>query len=260
MKKIYLLFMAFTFLSCSVEDEGIMPNENYLMDLSAVVEGTGCATDSYPFEDAGVIEVVNDEEVVYVTILANSGYVLNTVRLQVGDHLDDFPLTGNGNLPPGQMKINESFSSGVTQRTYEFPLSDYSDSVTIASISSFSGTAGNITAWAGDNHVQSGNWSYFEYMIQDCHKPCKEFDAGQNKSKTITSSKADEISGVDQARNLYLSLLDPGVNRNGTFDPSIWYLINDFKRSGVGAYTTTYTITEGDCSDSVELSMIVVPD
>lgn len=50
----------------------------------------------------------------------------------------------------------------------------------------------------------------------------------------------------------------------GTYNPSIWDIINDFndpnRESKVDDYTTTYTLGSGDCSDSVELTLRVVPD
>ena len=91
-------------------------------------------------------------------------------------------------------------------------------------------------------------------------EPTCELNAGPDASKTLSYSEAAAIPSWDEVRKLYLSLLPQGVSRNGSFDPSIWDLINDFNDRGVGTYTTTYTITEGDCSDSVELSIVVVPD
>ena len=79
-------------------------------------------------------------------------------------------------------------------------------------------------------------------------------------SKSISYSEAEAIPSWDEVRKLYLSLLPQGVSRSGSFDPSIWDLINDFNERGVGSYTTTYTVVEGDCSDSIELTIHVTPD
>jgi hypothetical protein len=99
------------------------------------------------------------------------------------------------------------------------------------------------------------------YVITDpASDPTCELNICPDNSKTISYSEAAAIPSWDEVRKLYLSLLPQGVARNGSFDPSIWDLINDFNERGVGTYTTTYTVTEGDCSDSVELSIIVVPD
>ncbi len=91
---------------------------------------------------------------------------------------------------------------------------------------------------------------------------CDGFSAGEDSSRELQLTEAIAIPSWDEVRKLYLSLLDPGVPRNGSFDPSIWDIINAFNDGGdmLGDYTTTYTITEGDCSDSVELTITVIPD
>ncbi|CAM4343668.1 hypothetical protein [Gillisia limnaea] len=92
---------------------------------------------------------------------------------------------------------------------------------------------------------------------------CAHVNAGPDKSITMTKSQAAAIESWDEVRKLYLSLLAPGVVRNGTFDPSIWDLINRFndqENGGPGDYTTEYTIVDGECSDSVLLTITVIPD
>ena len=91
---------------------------------------------------------------------------------------------------------------------------------------------------------------------------CDDFTAGEDNSKTITYSEARAIESWNQVRKLYLSLLEPGIPQDGEFDPSIWDLINAFNEAEnpLGEYTTTYTITDGDCSASVELTITVVAD
>lgn len=90
--------------------------------------------------------------------------------------------------------------------------------------------------------------------------PTCNLDLGGDQSKTITYSEAAAIPSWDEVRKLYLSLLPLGVSREGSFDPSIWDLIDAFNEKGAGAYTTTYTVVEGDCSDSVQLTIYVTPD
>lgn len=89
--------------------------------------------------------------------------------------------------------------------------------------------------------------------------PC-EIDAGPDSSKTLTYSQAASIESWDEVRKLYLSLLEPGVPRNGVFDPAIWDLINRFQGDPLGSFSTTYTIGEGDCKDSVILTVVVIAD
>ena len=99
------------------------------------------------------------------------------------------------------------------------------------------------------------------YVVADqTQDPSCNLNAGPDNSKEITYSEAAALPSWDEVRKLYLSLLPRDVSRTGSFDPSIWNLINEFNEKGAGTYTTTYTITEGDCSDSVELSIIVLPE
>ncbi|WP_300438002.1 hypothetical protein [Christiangramia sp.] len=92
--------------------------------------------------------------------------------------------------------------------------------------------------------------------------PCTDFTAGEDNSTEITKSEAEALESWDEVRKLYLSLLDSGVPKDGTFDPSIWDIINAFNNSEdpLGDYTTTYTITNGECTDSLELTVTVVAD
>lgn len=99
-------------------------------------------------------------------------------------------------------------------------------------------------------------------VVADVSDPVCELSAGTDASKEIFFSDARVIESWDEVRKLYLSLLEPGVSRNGSFDPTILDLINAFNRNEnpIGDYTTTYTITEGECTDSVELTITVVQD
>lgn len=91
---------------------------------------------------------------------------------------------------------------------------------------------------------------------------CDGVDAGPDNVKEMTVSEAAAVPSWDEVRKLYLSLLARGVPRDGVFDPSIWNLIDAFNATDnpVGDYTTTYTITVGECTDSVELTIRVIPD
>ena len=99
------------------------------------------------------------------------------------------------------------------------------------------------------------------YVVADpTSDPTCNLISDTESSKSITYSEADAIPSWDEVRKLYLSLLPQGVSRNGTFDPSIWDIIKDFNERGVGSYTTTYTVVEGDCTDTIQLTIHVTPD
>ncbi|MUP46837.1 hypothetical protein E0K83_13920 [Gramella sp. BOM4] len=137
-------------------------------------------------------------------------------------------------------------------------------------IDQFNATEGNLGDYTVTYTIQEGDCiasvELTVKVIPDASDPICDgvVNAGQDGLIEITLSEAIALPSWDEVRKLYLSILEPGIAKNGTFDPSIWDLINAFNdpniESQLGDYTTTYTLTEGDCSDSVELTIRVVPD
>lgn len=85
-------------------------------------------------------------------------------------------------------------------------------------------------------------------------------NAGSDNAGTefcLNEAKA-AFKTVQDAKNFYLSLLDEGVTRNGIFKPSIDRLAINYNNNPIGDFKTTYTVTEGDCSDSAVLSLKIV--
>ena len=265
MKKIYLLMVFIAFSSCSVDHDESFETDAF-EELNAVVDVTGCEVQKYSFNDVGSVEVINDQDFLYISIVADEMYHLSQINLHIVDSEENFPVVGRGNLPPGKMEYKESFDPAVDNYTWKFPLSDYSGCIYIATQSRFINNIGSYAYWAGNISGGKGNWSYFEYCIQTCQEvdPCEAVNAGSDKLREITYSEAAALSSWDEVRKLYLSLLDPGVVRTGikdnSFNPSISDLIADFNNRGVGDYTTEYTLTEGDCTDSAILTLRVVGD
>ena len=89
---------------------------------------------------------------------------------------------------------------------------------------------------------------------------CEYLNAGPDNSMTITESEAAAIGSWDEVRKMYQSLLAQGVSKYGTFSPTIDEIIARFQKERIGDFTTTYTITDGDCSDSVDLTVTVIVD
>ena len=84
--------------------------------------------------------------------------------------------------------------------------------------------------------------------------------AGSDNMKTITLSEAKALPSIDEVKKVYLRMLDSGVSRTGTFSPSIKTVVSQFNSNsgGVGEYTVTYTVSNGECSDSTQLTLKVV--
>ena len=261
MKKVNILFLLFlSLISCSTDSEEIKELNNNIKALNATVDISGCSSMIFNFSNYGNIEVINDNEFLYVTINAFSGFSLNQSKLHIAKSFSEFP--GNGNLPPGKMDLTANIEGSVQTYTYKLNLNDYKNSngkVLIASHSSFLSSTSVFSGWAGDHNIKKGNWTYFEYTIQDCTPPCTIF-AGNDQVKVLTYSEAAALPSWDEVRKLYLSLLDSGVSKYGTFNPSIKELITQFQTQKLGDFTTIYTVINGDCSDSVNLTLRVIPD
>ncbi|MDX1603062.1 MAG: hypothetical protein R3209_08305, partial [Salinimicrobium sediminis] len=88
-------------------------------------------------------------------------------------------------------------------------------------------------------------------------------DAGTDNSVTIceTEVDAETFSDVETLTNFYLVLLDPGVPTTGTFNPTPAELLAMYAddEDGLGDFTTTYTLTEGECTASVDLTVTIIP-
>lgn len=259
MKKLLLLLLtAFCLGACSVDEVETEPVDTQLLVQDATYTVEGCNITSFNFGEAGRIEVRNDLEFIYVKISAMGDYNLVQSNLHIAADISGFPLTGSGGINLNKMDHQLSFDSAVKEYTYVFPIDSFGDSFIVGAYSVFQLGKKQTKLWAGDQ--EGKQWSYFDNILFD--HPY----AGSDKSKTITLSEARAIPSWDETRKMYTSMLDPGVPEGqfvGSFEPTIWELINRFNDAeigGVGEYTTVYTIGEGECTDSVELTLIVVPD
>lgn len=123
------------------------------------------------------------------------------------------------------------------------------------------GGLGDYTTWYTIENDQCNDMVMLTIrVVPDQSTPICQIDAGLDNSIILSYSQAAGIESWDEVRKLYLSLLEVGVPRNGVFDPAIWDLINRFQKDPLGSFSTTYTIGEGDCKDSVILTVVVVPD
>ncbi|MBI6115570.1 T9SS type B sorting domain-containing protein [Salegentibacter maritimus] len=132
----------------------------------------------------------------------------------------------------------------------------------------FAGSTFDVTA------VDAGEYS-FNYTVGSDDVDCIEGQASASFTINVTPNAVD--AGADQTasicnenitngmfpnstsvRDYYLNLLDEGVSRDGTFSPSIQELVNWYNNeSEIGDFTTTYTVNQGECSDSAVLTVTV---
>ncbi len=220
MKKIYLLLMVVSFYSCSVEDDSYLEYENAGVLAASAENDEACSGVSAGADKIRTITVAEAEALPS----------WDEVRKLYLSLLDE-GVNRSGEFDPTIWDLIDSYDGpGDYSTTYTVTDGECSDSAVLT-----------IRVVTGENS-----------------DPTCDLSAGADNSKTITQSQADAIPSWDEVRKLYLSLLESGVPRDGTFDPTIWDLINSY--TGPGTYSTTYTITEGDCTDTVELTIVVVAD
>ncbi|SKB78004.1 gliding motility-associated C-terminal domain-containing protein [Salegentibacter holothuriorum] len=82
-------------------------------------------------------------------------------------------------------------------------------------------------------------------------------NAGADNNTTICVTEVQENPTVGAVRSYFVSLLENGVSRNGTFEPSMEQIRQQYLNNPIGTFSTTYTLGSGSCSDSVELSVEV---
>jgi gliding motility-associated-like protein len=87
-------------------------------------------------------------------------------------------------------------------------------------------------------------------------------NAGAPKSESICNTQVNSLFGTNTAnrvRAYYIGLLESNeIDKNGTFDPTIQTLINRYNQDNFQDFTTTYTVSAGNCKDSVELNITVL--
>lgn len=258
MKKLLLLVLsAFCLGACSVDPIESDPVESQLLVMDAIVEINGCAVTTFNFADAGKIEVRNDLEFIYVKIIANGNYDLIQSNLHITAEVSGFPTTGKGGINVNKMEYQNSFKIPIKEYTYKFPLNSFGNSFLVGAYSVFQLDKKKYSFWAGD--LAGSDFSYFDYNL------FKHPNAGADKSREISYSEAKALPSWDETRKAFTSMLDPGVPEGqfvGSFEPTISEIITKFnsEEGGVGSYTTIYTIGKGECTDSVVLTLIVVPD
>lgn len=263
MKKLFLLVLsAFCLGACSVDSIETDLNDSQLLVLDASFDVDGCSVTTFNYAEAGRIEVRNDPDFLYVKLIANGDYDIVQSNLHFSTNISGFPISGSKHNPGiniKDMSYQIEFSPAVKEYEYKFPIATFGDSFLVAANTVFALGKKSQSLWAGD--VTANKWGYFAYELKD-----HPYYAGADNSREISLSEAQALRSWDEVRKVYTSMLEPGVPEGqsvGSFDPSIWDLINKFNDpilGGMGEYTTVYTLGKGECSDSVTLTLNVVPD
>lgn len=223
-KLLLALIIVYSIIGCSVDPIDENFEQRTVEEFNAEFDDFGCAgpdnLKQLTITEARSIESWDEVRKLYLSLLASG-------------------VSRNGTFDPSIWDLINAFNES------ENPIGLYTTTYTLSS----------------DTCADSVELT-IEVIADPISDPICELNAGEDASKEIPLSEARAIPSWDEVRKLYLSLLQPGVPRNGSFDPSIWDIINAFNNNEnpLGNYTTTYTIVDGDCTDSVELTITVVQD
>ncbi|MFD1096327.1 hypothetical protein [Salegentibacter chungangensis] len=257
MKRFLILgFILISMISCSTEEELDMLEPE---ELNLTFEKDGCVIHSFEYDQAGFAQVRNYNDELVVRISSANDFLLKEVKIYIANSGAEFPKNKKG-LIPGRADYKKKFKEGVNENKAKFSLAELPENFFIAAYVEFESSDDSYEGWAGDIISGDGNWTYFEYGVTEF-----SFYAGKDQIREMTLSEVTALPSWDEVRKVYAGMLDEGVDRNsGTYEPSIWDLIDMFydesRSSQLGDYTTTYSLGSGDCSDSAELTLRVIAD
>ncbi|MDR5591734.1 gliding motility-associated C-terminal domain-containing protein [Christiangramia sp. SM2212] len=213
--------------------------------LAGFIDTPSSESETFNFEYTDTSDSICDDGLITISITINdlrdaeAGNIENQTVCGTGEMIDltdfftDETVPGGTFSGPGVDGNMFDTSLDLTEDGYEitYSVDDSADCVT-------EGTSDSTT---------------FTIFIVD------SVDAGNSNSADVCRVDVDELFPSNSSvRAFYLDLLDSGVSRTGTFAPTIQQLINVYNSNpDQDEFTTTYTIDNGSCSDSVELTINV---
>lgn len=261
MRKIVILCLGWVIVSCSFDQPDELKTD--LVQLDAIVDYEDCEVYHFQLEDKGALRVQAFHDYIEVQLTATGSAPVNQISLHFVDNSGQFPTNGR-KLNTSLMYYSEKLAKDTYYLEKNFTFSELGlltgDKTLVAAVAEFGKGKNKKEIYAGDISGVNGEWSYFELMLN----PFKNY-AGTDQIREMPISEAQALPSWDEVRKVYANMLDPGVpKKSGTYNPSIWDIINDFndpnRESKLDDYTTTYTLGEGECADSVELTLRVIAD
>ncbi|GAA4321130.1 hypothetical protein GCM10023115_48600 [Pontixanthobacter gangjinensis] len=261
MRKLLLVSLLVFAGACSVENDSI-PSEE-IKEVNAMTMVDGCSVYDLKLGQDGIIRFRNFYDYLEVTVTNVGNTSMNAVSIHFTKDSNDFPRTGKGDLNTSKFTYSENVNKGVNEVTLRFEFSELGvavgDDLFITAAAEFGSGKNKRVIFVQDEELV-GTSFYFTYHVEKFL-----YYAGTDQVREIYLSDAQAVPSWDEVRKLYANMLDPGVPKKaGVYSPSIWDIIYDFndpnRETKIDDYTTTYTLGTGECSDSVELTLRVVPD
>ncbi|WP_405200460.1 gliding motility-associated C-terminal domain-containing protein [Christiangramia sp. LLG6405-1] len=194
----------------------------------------------------------------------------DALEIGCGDGTISIDITIN-NLQDAEAGVIEDQSVCISEG-----MIDLSEFLTVNSFSGGTFTGDNVIDGMFDASVGPNDEGYqITYTVDDssdCVTPgsmdtadftitvIEAIDAGADKSVELCRASVETFT-LTQTRNFYINLLDVDVPTNGTFEPTIQQIIEDFNNNeDQTAFTTSYTVSNGGCTDNVELTAVLVDE
>lgn len=224
MKKIITLMALGLMMSRSVDDDMVQVEDQMLVTSDATAQCPGFTAGN----DASSEILVEDAEAIGSNDELRKMYV----------RMLDAGVPTNGSYSPTIRQIVEDFNSGSKLRN--FPTT--------------------YTVTNAEGCVDSAILS-LKVVSNITEDPVCEINAGADAKFEMELSNVEAIPSNDEVRKLFLSKVEKGVARTGLFSPTIAQLVANFNSGNkIGEYSTTYTVKDGDCTDSAVITLVVIED
>lgn len=209
----------------SLQTRAVVANAGNMSFEEAQTAGYGAVkfdlVEGKKLNDYGDIYVWNDDENVYVKYALADGRTMNESHLYIGFiSLDDFKAqyaNKNGNMNWGHLPYNETFTGGVSEYTYTFPiedlkaeLGDVSEETDLCPFiaAHAAGDGWSITGKGNDNTIQLGkNWFTIiggeEYCIEFPDEEEQPGDEDKEYTWSIYGSTSTTVANNDEYKDMY---------------------------------------------------------
>lgn len=263
MRNFYVAIVGLLFLACSVDNDEIDVNNELNLSVDLASLNDECISD-HPWElfdkgtNFGEVTINSDEDYIYISFLAQDEFRITGIRWDIGTSWDEIPHN-NGGIIPGQLSNNIKFRSGVKVYEEVMSRSNFECVYLTARVELKNSLNRTFNVWLGNHLAGQNNSKYlWSCLCQPQDDPICIISAGSNKEKTISRDYVRaNLKYSWQVEEFLLDMLDEGVPRTGTFSPTIDELIVLYRQNVFQTFVTTYTITDGDCSSSSDLSVTI---
>lgn len=156
---------------------------------------------------AGTVEVVSDDQYLYVTYRTDAAWPIGRTALFVGDDPRRIPTSGGGNPQVGRFPHGAVHPAGTHEVTWRVPLDEAGEeSAVIAAFAELGPDAEG--AWAEGTQIgRRGSWAtYFEYAIAECGTRVEPEEGG-----TVTFETASLVIPQNSLQDPVFITIEPAT-------------------------------------------------